>query len=148
MSYTNLNYHIVFSTKERRPFLAEDVLPRVCQYVGGIVRNLEGIALAVNGAPDHVHIAAVATPKIAVSELVGAVKSNSSGWIHRTFGDLQDFRWQEGYGAFTVSRSVRDSVVRYVVDQQRHHRKLTFQQELIALLEKHGVEYDPRYIWT
>ena len=147
MSYTNLIYHIVFSTKDRRPYMEPEPLRKICQYVGGIIANLEGIPLAVNGMADHIHIAAVARPKIAISDLVRTIKSSSSRWVHDTSGELQDFRWQDGYSAFSVSQSVRDSVVAYVMNQQQHHRKMTFMEELIGLLKKHGIEYDERYIW-
>jgi len=148
MSYTHLIYHIVFSTKDRRPFLCEQVLTKMCQYIGGIIRNQEGVPLAVNGTTDHVHIATLASPKIAISDFLRTVKSNSSAWIHQTFRELSGFRWQDGYSAFTVSESVKDELVGYVMNQQRHHRKMTFQEELVALLQKHGIEYDERYVWT
>ena len=148
MSYTNLNYHIVFSTKGRRPILKDDVLTRICQYIAGIIHNQEGASLAVNGMPDHIHIATIATPKIAISDFVRTIKSNSSGWVHKTFPPLRDFAWQDGYAAFTVSRSVKDSVVAYIMNQQEHHSRMTFQEELIALLKKHETEYDERYIWA
>ena len=147
MSYTNLNYHIVFSTKERRPFMSPETLPRICQYIGGIVGNHNGTPLIANGTPDHLHLAAIVAPTIAISDFVGAVKANSSRWIHETFEDLRSFSWQEGYSAFTVSRSAKDVVVAYVAGQQEHHRRMTFQEELVALLDKHGIEYDERYIW-
>ncbi len=146
MSFTNLSYHIVFSTKERRPLMKPDVLARICQYVGGIIRNHDGAALAVNGTADHLHIATIAAPKIAISDFVRTIKSNSSRWVHETFPSLTDFRWQDGYSAFTVSRSVQDAVIAYVMNQQKHHEKVTFQEELISLLEKHGIEYDEKYL--
>ena len=148
MSYTCLFYHIVFSTKERRPFLSEELLARACQYMGGIVRNLKGQMLKANGAADHVHLAAVIHPSAAVAEFVGKVKSNSTGWIHETFPPMRDFAWQEGYSAFTVSRSVLPAVLKYIENQPVHHRKMTFQEELIELLERHGIEYDPQRMWT
>ena len=146
MSYTNLIYHIVFSTKDRRPLLKGESLARTCQFIGGIVRNLEGVPLAVGGMPDHVHVAARMTPKGAVSDVIGKVKSNSSRWIRQTLPELSDFGWQDEYIAFTVSRSAKDDVVAYVMNQEAHHRKMTFQEELIALLKKHDIEYDERYI--
>ena len=76
------------------------------------------------------------------------IKSNSSGWVHKTFSPLRDFAWQDGYAAFTVSRSAKDSVVAYITNQQEHHSRMTFQDELIALLKKHDIEYDERYIWA
>ena len=146
MSFTNLSYHIVFSTRERRALMKPDVLGRICRYVGGIIRNHEGAALAVNGTADHLHIATIAAAKTAISDFVRTIKSNSSRWVHDTFPRLRDFHWQDGYSAFTVSRSVQDTVVAYVMNQQKHHEQMTFQEELISLLEKHGIEYDEKYL--
>jgi REP element-mobilizing transposase RayT len=146
VSYTQLIYHIVFSTKERREFLTSDKLARICKYVAGIIRNHEGIPLAVNGVSDHLHVAAVVGPSVALSQFVGTVKSNCSKWIHETFDDMRDFSWQDGYSAFTVSASVKDSVLSYINSQETHHHKMSFQKELILLLERHGVKYDPKYI--
>jgi len=148
MSYTSLSYHIVFSTKGRKPFLSEDLMPRIVSYVGGIIRQLKGRLLEGGGADDHVHLAAVAHPTVAVADLVGKVKANSTGWIHKTFADLKGFGWQDGYAGFSVSPSVLPKVTEYIRGQGDHHRKMTFQEELIALLRKHGVEYDEGYIWA
>jgi len=147
MSYTSLIYHMVFSTKERRALLKGESLARTCQYIGGIVRNLEGVPLAIGGMPDRVHVVTRTTPKVAVSDLVGKIKSNSSRWIRQTLPELSDFRWQDEYSAFTVSRSAKGDAVAYVMNQEAHHRKMTFQEELIALLKRHEIEYDERYIW-
>lgn len=147
MAYANLLYHIAFSTKQRRPFMPDSLMPRLSQYVGGIVRNLKGQLLSANGAADHLHLAVVLRPVTAVADFVGTVKSNSSRWIHDTFGDLRDFAWQDGYGAFTVSKSVLPDVIAYIENQAEHHRKMTFQEEFLALLKRHDVEYDDRYIW-
>jgi len=146
MSYTNLIYHIVFSTKERREFLTAERIDRICKYTAGIIRNHEGVPLAINGVSDHLHIAASVGAKIALSQFVGTVKSNCSKWIHSTFSEMHDFGWQDGYSAFTVSASVRDSVVSYIRNQETHHRKMSFQDELIQLLDRHGIEYDLKYI--
>ena len=146
MSYTNLIYHIVFSTKGRREALTADRIDRICKYTAGIIRNHEGVPLAVNGVSDHLHIAAGVGATIALSEFVGTVKSNCSKWIHNTFSDMQDFSWQDGYSAFTVSASVQNDVVSYIQNQETHHRKMSFQDELIQLLDRHGIEYDPEYI--
>jgi len=146
MSYTNLIYHIVFSTKERRETLPAERIARICKYIAGIIRNCKGIPLAINGVSDHLHIATIAGSKIALSQFVGTIKSNCSKWIHETFSDMRDFAWQDGYSAFTVSASVRDSVASYIRNQESHHRKMSFQEELIRLLDRHGIEYDPKYI--
>ena len=148
MSYTSLFYHIVFSTKDRRALLSEELLPRACEYMGGIIRNMKGKMLAANGTPDDVHLAALLRPTAAVADVVRDVKANTSGWIHQTLPNLRAFQWQDGYAAFSVSRSVLPEVVAYIRKQEAHHRKMTFQEELIGLLERHGVEYDERYIWA
>jgi len=146
VSYANLNYHIVFSTKERRPWIGGELRERLPEYIGGIVRNLEGHLVAANGPEDHIHLAAVTSPKLAVMEFVKRIKANSSGWIHKEFPGLSEFAWQDGYAAFSVSRSVLPRVVQYIEAQREHHRKTTFKEELIALLKRHGVEYDERYV--
>ena len=147
MAYTKLMYHIIFSTKGRRPDIDPNVLPRICEYMGGIIRNAEGKMLAANGTADHVHIATIGSPTIAVSKLVQLIKGNSSKWIHDSFPGLQSLYWQESYGAFTVSPSGLPRLLTYIRAQEEHHRKVDFKQEFLALLKRHGVEYDERYIW-
>jgi putative transposase len=147
MSHRALYYHIVFSTKERRPLLVGDTLDRACRYMAGIARKVKGELLLGNGTTDHVHLAATVPATMAVAEFVRALKANSSGWLHRTVPALRGFQWQDGYAAFTVSPSVLPQVIRYVARQPAHHRTRSFQDELVALLKKHGVEYDERYIW-
>ncbi|KKL49866.1 hypothetical protein LCGC14_2311230 [marine sediment metagenome] len=146
MSYTNLFYHIVFSTKDRRPVLSDELLPRVIHYIGGIVRQLRGQLLEGGGIEDHVHLAAIVHPASALADFIRTLKSNSTGWVHTTFPDKADFGWQDGYAAFTVSSSVLPKVKHYIRSQKEHHKEMSFTEELIALLQKHGVEYDERYI--
>jgi len=146
MSFTNLNYHIVFATKDRRPSMSPELLPRICEYIAGVIYNHNGTPLIINGMPDHLHMAVNVAPTIALSDFVRDVKANASRWIHETFPDLQSFGWQNGYSAFTVSRSAKDLIVAYIAHQQEHHKTMTFQEELVALLDKHEIEYDERYI--
>lgn len=146
MSYVCLQYHIVFATKERRLLLSPDVMSRLCPYIGGIVRELGGQMLAANGSADHIHVAMIATQKMALMDLVKQIKTGSCEWIHDAFPDLRSFHWQDGYAAFTVSHTAMSEVVSYVRGQLEHHRKATFMEELIALLEKHGIQYDERYL--
>ena len=148
MSYTKFQHHIVFSTKERRPFLQGDRLTRTCEYIGGIIREEGGQMLAGGGMPDHVHVAAILRPTVAPADFVRVVKTNSSGWVHKTFPDLAGFHWQDGYAAFSVSASAMPRVIAYVRGQAEHHRSMSFQEELIGLLEKHGIEYDERYLFA
>jgi REP element-mobilizing transposase RayT len=146
-SYTQLFYHLVFSTKERRPWLAPEVRSPVHAYLGGAIRDEGGMALVINGTADHVHILARLRQDTAISDVLRDIKVNSSGWIHRTFPELQAFAWQGGYGAFTVSASQVPCVRRYIENQEEHHRKQSFQEEFVALLRKHGIEFDERYLW-
>jgi putative transposase len=147
MSYTNLLYHIVFSTKNREPCLEPGMRSRLFEYLGGAVRGEGGTALTINGVADHVHLLVRLRQDKAVSAVVGAIKANSSGWIHRTFSRYEAFAWQVGYGAFTVSTSQLGTVRRYIENQEEHHRVRTFQEEFLAFLKANEIEYDPRYIW-
>ena len=147
-SYTNLIYHIVFSTKERRPLITPDRKERLYEYIGGIVRGLGGISLAINGMSDHAHVLAKLRPDKSLSDVLRDLKANSSGWMHDVFPDAADFSWQNGYGAFTVSSSQIDGVRQYIANQEIHHAKISFEDEFIVLLEKNGIEFDRKYLWT
>jgi REP element-mobilizing transposase RayT len=146
-TYTQLLNHVVFSTKERRPFLTVELRDRLFPYIGGVIRHLDGVPLLINGVADHVHLLARVPAKIAVSELVGKIKSNASKWVHETFAEHWDFAWQLGFAAFSVSCSQKQSVLDYIGSQEEHHRKISFKEELIAFLKKHEIEYDKRYIF-
>lgn len=146
-TYTKLYYHIVFSTKHRRPLIAPQIEENLHAYMGGIVRGLGGVCLEINGMADHVHILAILPPKIAVSDALREIKANSSKWLHETWPDFKGFGWQDGYAAFTVSRSQVEPVAQYVRDQKHHHAQWDYKTELIGLLTKHDVEYDERYVW-
>jgi putative transposase len=139
-SYCNLLYHIVFATKDREPWLTAAIRPRMHQYLGGAIRNENGIALIVNGMADHIH------QDKAISKLIGELKANSSGWISRTFREAAGFAWQEGYGAFTVSESQVPKVRRYIERQKEHHRTVSFVEELKVILRAHGLPFDERYL--
>jgi len=147
MSYINLNYHLVFSTKDRRRVIGIDLMPRLREYVGGIIRDLCGRMLAANGPEDHIHIAAILDQKNALMEVLKQVKASSSEWVHSTVGQ-RDFAWQDGYAAFSVSHSVMPRVIAYIGRQVEHHKEQTFQEELIEFLRRHEVQYDERYIWA
>lgn len=146
-THTNLLFHIVFSTKERVPMRDADLKPRLFAYMGGIFRELGCTPLLINGPADHVHILALLPAKLGVSEVVGKVKANSSGWVHREFAGQSAFAWQTGYAAFTVSHSQKQSVLEYIASQEEHHRKISFKEEFLAFLKKHEIEYDERYLW-
>lgn len=144
---SNILVHIVFSTKGRIEWLHEDIRKELYPYVGGIIREMRGRALAIGGMKEHVHLLTRVPHATSVSELVRVVKSNSSGWIHKKWRSHAAFAWQEGYGAFSVSASDVQSVSDYIMNQERHHGKRSFQEEFVEFLKENGVEYDERYIW-
>jgi putative transposase len=146
-TYTSLLSHIIFSTKDRLPMLGTELKARLLAYMGGIARELGSAALSINGPTDHVHILVSLPATIAMSEFVGKVKANSSGWVHKTFPNQREFKWQVGYGAFSVSVSQRSKVLNYIAGQEQHHRKTSFKDEFIGFLKKHGVAYDERYVF-
>ena len=146
-SYTTLLYHIVFATKDRRPWLEPPTVPRLHAYLGGGIRDEGGTALIVNGTPDHVHILARLRQDKALSDVIRAIKANASKWIHQTFASQGSFAWQTGYGAFTVSQSQMETVRRYIADQEIHHRKRSFEEEFAALLRAHGISLDANQVW-
>jgi REP element-mobilizing transposase RayT len=146
-TYTNLLYHIVFSTKDRIPLINEEFQEELYRYIGGIIRAEGGIQLEIGGVSDHVHMLTKIKPAIAVSEMLAKIKANSSKWLNDHKMKMRKFGWQEGYGAFTVSESQVPTVREYIRNQEEHHRKQTYQEEFVALLERHGIEYDPRYLW-
>jgi REP element-mobilizing transposase RayT len=144
-SYTNLLYHIVYGTKNRRLLIDQGFQPRLYEYVGGVIRGLKGVCIEIGGVQDHVHILAKIHPTISVSEFLEKLKSNSSKWAKSI---NRDFGWQAGYAAFTVSESQADRVRDYIQNQPEHHRRTTFEEELVALLKAHGLPFDPNHLWT
>jgi putative transposase len=147
-SYASLLTHAVFSTKERLPLIAEECRERIHAYLGGVARQLKGRALTIGGTADHVHILLSLPPTICVADALRDMKSNTSGWVHETWPARSDFAWQTGYGAFSVSQSSCEAVTEYIRNQEPHHHRMTFQEEFLILLKKHGIEYDERYIWA
>ena len=139
--------HLTFSTKLRRPLISPDIREELARYLVGVVKGLECPALEVNCVADHAHILFCLSKNIALAEAVEKSKKASSKWIKTASPAFKDFYWQAGYGAFSVSQSSVSAVRRYIVNQQENHRKMTFQEELIALLKKHQIEYDQRYLW-
>lgn len=146
-TYTNLIYHIVFSTKGRLPLITPKVKDRLYEYMGGVIRGENGVLLEVNGISDHVHLLTKFKAQPSISDMLRSIKANSSKWVNEEFGGLHKFGWQEGYAAFTVSASQVPHVARYIQGQEEHHRRTDFKAELLKLLDKHQVEYDERYLW-
>lgn len=145
-SYTNLLYHIVFSTKDRRPLITPDYELRLYDYIGGTIRAFGGISLELNGTEDHIHLLAKLRPDHALSDVLRDLKSNATGWMHDVFPSLRDFSWQRGYGAFTVSQSNVNEVRKYIRRQKEHHQKTSFRDEFIQFLTANELEYDERFV--
>jgi REP element-mobilizing transposase RayT len=145
-SYTNLLYHIVFSTKDRRPIITPECEPRLYDYIGGTIRSLGGICLELNGTDDHIHLLAKLRADRAVSDVLRDLKANASGWMHDVFPSVRNFSWQRGYGAFTVSHSNVEEVRQYIAKQKEHHLKVSFRDEFIRFLKANGIEYDERWL--
>jgi REP element-mobilizing transposase RayT len=146
-TFTQLFTHIVFSTKDRARFIVPELKPELCAYLGGLTRELKGRANAINGMEDHVHMLVSLPPSVSMSDALRFVKSNSSKWIHGKWPRRSSFAWQLGFGAFSVSKSNVPGVVKYIQNQEVHHQKVSYQEEFLALLRKHQVEYDERYVW-
>jgi REP element-mobilizing transposase RayT len=143
-SFSRNHLHVIFSTRERRKTIPREWQPRLWAYLAGICKNHGMIALAVGGTQDHVHLLFHLPPSLALAKAVLLLKSHSSKWMGE---QGREFSWQEGYGAFSVSSSNLNAVMRYVQNQEAHHRKIGFEEEFRAILKRHGVEYEPKYVF-
>jgi len=146
-TFTNLLYHIVFSTKHRQSLIQLPLRDELYKYIGGIIRGQKGTLLEIGGMPDHIHLGVRFKADHSVAEMLRLIKCNSSKWANERPERAEEFNWQSGYAAFTVSESQLPAVRNYVRNQEEHHRRRTFQEEFLELLKKHGIEYDERYVW-
>ena len=139
--------HLVYSTKDRKRWLDPELRPELYRYKAGILKNLECPAILIGGVEDHVHILFQFSREQSIKNVVGDVKSGTSKWLHETRDDFAPFAWQTGYAVFSVSRSKVDDTRRYIEQQESHHAKMSFKDELRQMLDRHGIEYDERYLW-
>jgi REP element-mobilizing transposase RayT len=147
-SLAQIYLHLVFSTKERQPLLSDDAFREQAHaYLAGICRQHESPAVMVGGVADHVHILSHLGRTIDVATLIREIKRQSSKWIKEKDPKLRAFHWQAGYGAFSISPSHVDALVRYIEDQEAHHRTVSFQDEFRRICKKYGVAIDERYAW-
>lgn len=144
-TYSNNPFHIIFSTKGRLNLLTDQNREEIHRYITGIIRNQDCTLLIINSVNDHVHLLCKIKPSIAVSDFVNKIKSNSSRWIKEHFELRGGFQWQSGFSSFSVSESASKQVIKYIKNQQEHHRLVTFEEELKAFLDKHGIHYDPTH---
>jgi putative transposase len=145
-THLSLHYHLVFSTKHRRPLIEVTWRERLHAFLGGAIRTCGGVAETVGGTEDHVHLLVGLRATHKLSDVLREIKRSSSRWTHETIG-AHAFAWQEGYGAFTVSALNIAAVRSYIARQEEHHRRKTFQSEYVALLRRSGVEFDERFLW-
>lgn len=144
-TYTNLLTHIVFSTKDRANLISDEIKFELHAYLGGLIKELKGKPIKINGMSDHIHILASFPPTVSVSDALRFIKANSSKWVSEKFNVA--FEWQKGYGAFIVSRSGKDAVVKYIENQEEHHKNFDFREEFLELLRKYEIDFDENYLW-
>lgn len=146
-TYTQIYIHVVFAVEGRQNLIKPEHKDELQKYIAGIVSGQRQKLIAVNNMPDHLHLLVGLRPDSCLSDLVGDVKTGSSNFINKKRWVAGRFSWQEGFGAFSYSRSQLDAVVRYIKNQQKHHARKSFREEYVELLEKFGVDYDPKYIF-
>ena len=146
--HISLLVHFVWSTAGREPWIGDDWRESLHSYIGGIVRNKNAKLISAGGMHDHIHLYASLPSTITIADFVNVVKSNSSRWVHDTYQNRKGFAWQEGYGAFSVSKSEERKVMSYIANQKQHHEKNSFKDEFRRFLEKYEVDYDERYMWA
>ena len=145
---TNVLIHFIFSTHHRAPLIKPEMESDLHAYLGGIMRELGGVALCINGMPDHVHLLVRMPSTHALADVARLLKTNSSRWVHERWPQFKDFAWQTGYGAFSVSKSGLEAVRQYITRQQLHHERRSFQEEFTAFLKKNHITLDEKYLWS
>lgn len=145
-TYTNLLVHVVFSTKARARLIDAGLRPRLYEYMAGVAKHEFGHALEIGGTEDHLHGLLSLRADVAPADALRKWKSLSSGWVHQTFAEQRAFAWQSGYAAFSVSQSAVNAVREYIAVQAEHHRRVSFDEELRAFLDRNGVPYDPAHL--
>lgn len=146
-TYSQINIHVVFTVKSKESFLLDSFRPNLFKYMAGILNESGEYTLAVNGFKDHVHAFFELNPAHSLSHVVQTVKANSSKWINDNKLLRGKFSWQEGYGSFSYSKSQRSNVIQYIINQEKHHQKLTFREEYMNLLQKFEIDYNSKYLF-
>jgi putative transposase len=140
--------HFVWGTAHRDPLLGKSWRDRLHGYIGGVLENKNAKLLAAGGIEDHIHVLASLPATLSLADAANAMKANSSRWIHENVSQSKGFAWQTGYGAFSVSKSAQPQVIEYIQNQEEHHRRWKFTAEFVALLEKHDIPFEERYLWV
>ena len=147
-SLTKIDIHLVFHIKSTGIPMRKEDLPRIFQYLGGIIKGMNGIPLEIGGVTNHIHILTSLPKNIALTDFVRNIKANSSKWIKQIDPYYLKFSWQDGYGAFSVSPSLLEKTINYIRRQEEHHHKLTFEEEYKIFLEQYGIQYDEKYAFN
>ena len=147
-SLSSILIHLIFSTKNREPFISTAIEPELRPYMAKIFRELKSPSLTIGGSDDHVHILFSLGRTIEVADLIQEVKTESSKWIKTKGQEFENFHWQRGYGAFSIGQSEVATLKRYIAGQRIHHQRVTFQDEYRKFLERNGIDYDERYVWN
>jgi REP element-mobilizing transposase RayT len=145
-TYTQIYIQAVFAVENRQSLISKEMKTELFKYISGTLRKNGHKLLQINGMPDHVHVLFGLNPTVSVSEVVKLIKQSSSFWINNGKMSRRKFSWQKGFGAFSYSKSELESVIRYIINQETHHKKVTFQEEYQSLLKEHEVEFDERYV--
>jgi putative transposase len=145
MSYLCTRVHLIWSTLHREALIEREWQARLHGYMRGILENHDSKPFAIGGIADHVHVYCSLPPTVSIAQLASTVKSNSTSWVRQNFS--KSFGWQDGYAAFTMGKSADDDVIRYILTREERHQRKTFQEELIAFLEKFEVPFDPKYVF-
>ncbi|PTY01643.1 IS200/IS605 family transposase [Verrucomicrobia bacterium LW23] len=146
-SLSNVLIHAIFSTKERAPWLVSEIRDDLWHYLTAILNNIDCPSIKLGGIDDHVHVLFSLSRTMTVADVIKTLKANSSKWIKTKKSELKNFQWQQGYAAFSVSPSSLPQVITYIHNQEKHHKMRTFMEEYISFLDKHGIKYDPKYVW-
>jgi putative transposase len=147
-SLSKLYVHIIFHIKDLHVPIKNADKNDLYSYIGSIIKDNESLPILINGTDDHIHILCVMSKNIALSKLIEELKRHSSRWIKTRGTHYKQFAWQGGYAGFSVSQSLHDKTKGYIQNQEEHHKRMTFKEELIAFLKEYGIEYDERYLWT
>ena len=145
-TFSNLLFHLVWSTKNREPFINKNIKNRFHSYIRAVIEREGANLLFINGVEDHVHLLIAMPLTLLIPDLIEKIKPTSTKWCIKTFPEIKGFKWQEGYGAFTVGKSNLQAVINYIKNQEEHHKTVTFEEELISLLEAQGISYDRKHL--
>lgn len=146
-SLSKLYVHIIFHTKHNQPLISPEIEKELYAYIGGIIKENDSVPIIIGGIDNHIHILAVMSKNISLAKFVEELKRNSSRWIKTKDEKFQQFAWQGGYGAFSVSQSVVERVKNYIENQKEHHKKVSFQDEYVKFLSEYGIDYNSEYLW-